>query len=826
MASPHQEMDRGADDARNDGRKSLESIERSPTAGKSLKKKKSLTRMFSLSRRKSFKSRPASPDEPPLPILTNDYSSSSPWSTIPSSSSSRPATANSYRTFSRPGAYDHHVLDKTSIDLPSPSIHLPHQNPAGAIAMGTEIDPSGSPSMLRTDSMVDEDLKIPPSARRAKLSPVQKPKFFQNYTHPNSILQNRTERGLHVPDPFSLKTRNRGASTSSHQPPDTPPNAIIPPRPHTAVLARFPDTPNHGRQHTPMQLGSARKADSPVQVEPMPPMTKPRLPWETEAEVRASFKSAVTTGSSQIDSASTDRSSIFTKNSSLSELTMDLPERPSTKDEGGMTVDEAINMYSAGFEDDFPHDDDDEYLDKGKDAKYSSSFEDSHRRSVKIAEAMNDSIDSTMKLPTSMSSPELLGHARKGSRNMSIETSSPEIPPPTPGSLRDDYGFQKHSHYISTSQFDAWHTEYAIIQDRRNKKWEVYMREQGLSTIEPGQFPDRSAKLERYIRKGIPPSWRGAAWFFYAGGNDFLQKNPGLYDELVLRSQTPELKENDKDSIERDLHRTFPDNIHFKPDIPLSAPDEAPLLFSLRRVLCAFALHHPRIGYCQSLNFVAGLLLLFLSEEKSFWMLHIITTSYLPATHEMSLEGANVDLWVLMSALKEAIPSIWAKIGGKDVSSTATRLPPISLCTTSWFMSLFIGTLPIESVLRVWDVLFYEGSRTLFRIAIAIFKLGENEIRGVSDPMEIFQVVQALPRGMLHIGALMDVACRRGGVSQAWVEKKRNERRQWYANERARVAAGGAAKDQPVEKEAIVVQQKPARSRANSGWRRRVGLEK
>ena len=245
-----------------------------------------------------------------------------------------------------------------------------------------------------------------------------------------------------------------------------------------------------------------------------------------------------------------------------------------------------------------------------------------------------------------------------------------------------------------------------------------------------------------------------------------------------------------------DLHRTFPDNIHFKTETTSTSTQiiETPIMTALRRILCAFAIDHPKIGYCQSLNFIAGLLLLFLPEEKAYWMLHIITIRLLPGTHELSLEGANIDLWVLMLALKQANPGVWAKVGG-DVGSSSNRLPPISLCTTSWFMSIFIGTLPIESVLRVWDVLFYEGSKTLFRIALAIFKSGETQIRSVQDPMETFQIVQTVPRKMVDIGNLFDIAFTRGEVGRRWIEKRRGERRAFYANARAMEKARRESKD-------------------------------
>ncbi|KAI1480077.1 RabGAP/TBC [Daldinia eschscholtzii] len=376
---------------------------------------------------------------------------------------------------------------------------------------------------------------------------------------------------------------------------------------------------------------------------------------------------------------------------------------------------------------------------------------------------------------------------------------------------RDRYGFRKSNQYVNREQYDSWNQGYTEYLERRRKKWTAFLREHGLMTDNPNRFPPRSNKTKRFVRKGIPPDWRGAAWFYYAGGPAVVAKHAGLYDGLLKQKAKPV----DVEAIERDLHRTFPDNIKFRscPSPTASASDsqqalaketggaitpieEKPMIVSLRRVLHAFAIYNPRIGYCQSLNFLAGLLLLFVeTEEQAFWLLNIIARVYLPGTHETSLEGANVDLGVLMSSLRESMPQVWAKIGGELDGTDAvwvkgwrhrhraetTRLPPITLCMTAWFMSCFIGTLPIESTLRVWDVFFYEGSKTLFRIALAIFKIGENEIKAVADPMEIFQVVQTIPRRLIDANGLIEACFRRrngfGHLSQETVEQKRQERR-------------------------------------------------
>lgn len=324
------------------------------------------------------------------------------------------------------------------------------------------------------------------------------------------------------------------------------------------------------------------------------------------------------------------------------------------------------------------------------------------------------------------------------------------------------------------------------------------MKSYGLSTENPIRFPPKSDKVKRYVRKGVPPEWRGAAWWWYSGGPGFVAKHPEMYRRLLEDVQAGKLTDNDREHIERDLHRTFPDNICFKPD-PTATPEpsrkstepEVPIVRALRRVLQAFAVHNPSIGYCQSLNFIAGLLLLFLNqnEEQAFVLLTMITSTHLPGTHGVTLEGANIDIAVLMSCIADNLPAVWTKLDDKgagggiaaDDTAQTLRLPTVSLATTAWFMSLFVGTLPIESVLRTWDCLFFEGSKTLFRIALSIFKSAERQILPVNDPMEVFQVVQTSPRSMLDINALMEVCFRRRGgfanVSQELVERRREERR-------------------------------------------------
>jgi hypothetical protein len=79
----------------------------------------------------------------------------------------------------------------------------------------------------------------------------------------------------------------------------------------------------------------------------------------------------------------------------------------------------------------------------------------------------------------------------------------------------------------------------------------------------------------------------------------------------------------------------------------------------LRRILYAFAIHSPAIGYCQSLNFLAGMMLIFMEEEESFWLLITVVEKLLPTDYyTKSMVGTYVDQFVLAHIIKKYLPNI------------------------------------------------------------------------------------------------------------------------------------------------------------------------
>ncbi|KAI9303682.1 rab-GTPase-TBC domain-containing protein [Cunninghamella echinulata] len=271
--------------------------------------------------------------------------------------------------------------------------------------------------------------------------------------------------------------------------------------------------------------------------------------------------------------------------------------------------------------------------------------------------------------------------------------------------FRDRYGFQKATQWVPLETYHDFENQYQPVLDRRRLKWQQLLDEN------ESKLPDRCTQIKRYIRKGIPSHLRGRVWLHYSGAEAKMDANPGVYEKFLKRAIEMGAENEFSDLIERDLHRTFPDNIQFTSiNDPSKSDFTPPAIDVLRRVLCVFSVYCPSVGYCQSLNYLVGMLLLFMKEEEAFWCLVTIVQNILPAgVYDVTMEGSSIDQTVLMMLLHERMPQFWYKLTNKsfwEAEADGVSMPTITLVTSHWFLTLFINILPTESMLRIWDCFF------------------------------------------------------------------------------------------------------------------------
>jgi hypothetical protein len=226
-----------------------------------------------------------------------------------------------------------------------------------------------------------------------------------------------------------------------------------------------------------------------------------------------------------------------------------------------------------------------------------------------------------------------------------------------------------------------------------------------------------------------------------------MQAHPDTFKLLVTEYLKNE-RDECSDAIDQDLLRTFPENRHFKTTMETIDAEHMELypvaMERMRRILTVYARYQPAIGYCQSMNYIVALLIVFIpDDEKVFWLLETLLATLLPTdmyAADSSLLGAKVDQEVLWELIRIKFPDIWRKAVKQH--SCPFDAPPACAITTPWFLKLFIDVLPTETLLRLWDCLFYEGNKVLFRAALTIFKFHEKMLLACDSALDVYTVLR------------------------------------------------------------------------------------
>ncbi|XP_039736172.1 TBC1 domain family member 9B isoform X4 [Pteropus medius] len=250
----------------------------------------------------------------------------------------------------------------------------------------------------------------------------------------------------------------------------------------------------------------------------------------------------------------------------------------------------------------------------------------------------------------------------------------------------------------------------------KEESWHIHFFEYGR-----GVCMYRTAKTRELVLKGIPEGLRGELWLLFSGAWNEMVTHPGYYAELVEKSTGKYSLATEE--IERDLHRSMPEHPAFQNELGIAA---------LRRVLTAYAFRNPTIGYCQAMNIVTSVLLLYGSEEEAFWLLVALCERMLPDYYNNRVVGALVDQGIFEELTRDFLPQLSEKMQELGVATS------ISL---SWFLTLFLSVMPFESSVVIVDCFFYEGIKVVLQVALAILDANMEQLLSCSDEGEAMTIL-------------------------------------------------------------------------------------
>ncbi|KAM3612229.1 uncharacterized protein V6R79_004964 [Siganus canaliculatus] len=256
----------------------------------------------------------------------------------------------------------------------------------------------------------------------------------------------------------------------------------------------------------------------------------------------------------------------------------------------------------------------------------------------------------------------------------------------------------------------------AMKEKMKEEAWNIHFSEFGR-----GVCMYRTSRTRELVLNGIPERLRGELWLLFSGAQNEMATHPGYYAELV--EQAMGLCSLATEEIERDLHRSMPEHRAFQNETGIAA---------LRRVLTAYAHRNPGIGYCQAMNIVTSVLLLYCPEEEAFWLLVALCERMLPDYYNTRVVGALVDQGVFEELTRAFLPLLYEHMQELGVIST------ISL---SWFLTLFLSVMPFDSAVLLVDCFFYEGIKVVFQVALAVLHDNMDALLSCSDEGEAMTIL-------------------------------------------------------------------------------------
>lgn len=214
------------------------------------------------------------------------------------------------------------------------------------------------------------------------------------------------------------------------------------------------------------------------------------------------------------------------------------------------------------------------------------------------------------------------------------------------------------------------------------------------------------AKWWKAAIEGFSDETRGEMWchFMLPQSRSLKDKYTGLLNEKI----DPKVR----NIIELDIKRTF-SFVH-----KFSANHSA----RLYNILKAYSIYDPEVGYCQGMNYLAGVLLLYIPDESLAFALLADLMQRLSwrALYVKDMPKLVELITTLHTSVKERLPELYTHLNQHDVN-------PFSVFS-HLFLTAFLHATPFGFGVRIFELFLVGGEEVLVECAMGIMAAMQGEI--------------------------------------------------------------------------------------------------
>lgn len=153
----------------------------------------------------------------------------------------------------------------------------------------------------------------------------------------------------------------------------------------------------------------------------------------------------------------------------------------------------------------------------------------------------------------------------------------------------------------------------------------------------------------------------------------------------------------------------------------------------------SFSLYRKDIGYCQGMQAVSALLLMYMTEEEAFWVLASLAddTKYqMDNLWRPSMPAINLRFYQMERLVKINLPRLSQHFEQNDIINASMYQ------ASQWFITIFLATeMKFGVITRVWDIYLNEGLKTIFRMGLGFLKYFEKQLlkSNMEEMLELFR---------------------------------------------------------------------------------------
>jgi hypothetical protein len=137
------------------------------------------------------------------------------------------------------------------------------------------------------------------------------------------------------------------------------------------------------------------------------------------------------------------------------------------------------------------------------------------------------------------------------------------------------------------------------------------------------------------------------------------------------------------------------------------------------------------------MGFIVALLLTYMDEESSFWIIHSLMKKYgMEGYYFNDFPELQRSFFKLLKLMKKHVPKVYEAFKNKEIYP--------SMYASQWFITIFAVNLKFDILVRIFDVFLLEGEKILYRIALAILKTNEDKITRSKSFEEILSKIKFL----------------------------------------------------------------------------------